>query len=78
MVNEKMSKREDGSEMVNEQMLKNGEKMLEKNCKTCRYALLDETWGEYKCRKKQRKVYDPEEENNCVYYKSNIKKGEKE
>lgn len=38
-------------------------------CKTCANAIFDELWGEYKCSIKGRRIYEPENETDCVIYK---------
>ena len=39
------------------------------NYKTCKYAILDTVWGEYKCKKKQHRLYDLKECNDCELFK---------
>lgn len=43
------------------------------NCETCGYAILDEQFGEFKCRIRQHRVYKPEEMINCEWYKKKEK-----
>lgn len=38
-------------------------------CTTCEHAVFDELWGEYKCKKKHRKVYKDAESAKCEDYK---------
>lgn len=38
----------------------------------CKYAILDTVWGEYKCKKKHHRIYNPDECANCGEYKSKI------
>lgn len=44
------------------------------NCETCGYAILDEQFGEYKCKVRQHRVYKPEKMTNCEWYKKKEKK----
>jgi len=45
------------------------------NCITCKYAVFDEIWGEYKCTYFQHTVHNPNDIGDCLAYK---KKKEKE
>ena len=38
------------------------------NCATCRFALFDEKWGEYKCSKLELYVYNIEIMTDCENY----------
>lgn len=40
-----------------------------KACKTCEHAVFDELWGEYKCKKKERRIYEPVKPEDCEFYK---------
>ena len=42
--------------------------------KTCKHAAYDETWGEYKCKKHEFRIYDVESCSYCPDYKKNKKK----
>ena len=41
------------------------------NCMTCLNSVFDETWGEYKCKVYQHRIYDVEQYNLCDEYKPN-------
>ena len=45
-------------------------------CKTCKFAIFDETWGEYKCSKYKHYIYNLEEYADCGSYKE--KRGKKD
>lgn len=38
-------------------------------CKLCEHAIFDETWGEYKCKVKQRRVPQTEKTMRCKDFK---------
>lgn len=38
------------------------------NCKTCKNAIFDEIWGDFKCKHSHLVVYNPEDVNGCVHY----------
>lgn len=40
---------------------------MESNCTTCKHAVFDEMWGEYKCKERHIRVYDIL--NDCKDYK---------
>lgn len=40
------------------------------SCANCEFAIFDETWGDYKCKKLHRRVYDPESHKPCDAYKA--------
>lgn len=40
-----------------------------KACRTCEYAIFDEVWGEYKCKKKERRIYETTSLQECEFYK---------
>lgn len=40
-----------------------------RSCKTCGYCILDEKWGECKCKKYQHRIYNPENRSACAEYK---------
>lgn len=48
--------------------------MLMKDCTTCMYAVFDPIWGEYKCVLFHSRVYDLEERKECVCYKEDKEK----
>ena len=46
-----------------------------KHCGICQYSVFNTVWGEYKCTKKCRYVYKPDEEaKTCGDYKAKEKK----
>lgn len=40
-----------------------------KSCKTCENAIFNERWGEYKCKISQHRIYEPDDQKNCIDYK---------
>lgn len=38
------------------------------NCKTCKNAIFDEIWADYKCKVKHRVIYNPNDMNHCIDY----------
>ena len=40
-----------------------------KCCAECEHAILDEQWGEYKCKVVQHKIYEPNRKVACKDYK---------
>ena len=45
------------------------------NCKSCKNAIFDPNWGEYKCSVLTIRVYGTERED-CIHYKRKSKKKE--
>lgn len=41
-------------------------------CKTCKHAIFDPLWGDYKCSKTQRRVTDDEFRNGCDEYEKGV------
>lgn len=41
------------------------------NCYTCKNAIFDEQWGEYKCRLRKKYIYNVESNTGCKDYKKN-------
>lgn len=39
------------------------------NCKTCKNAIFDEIWGDYKCKVNHLVIYNAQDVEGCVYYK---------
>ena len=37
-------------------------------CKSCKHSVFDEKWGEYKCKKKQIRIYNAKKYENCEDY----------
>lgn len=53
-------------------------KTVAKNCKDCTHAKFDGEWGEVKCLKFQKRVYEPlVRANACSEYEKTTKKAEK-
>ena len=46
-------------------------------CKTCKYSIFDEVWGEYKCKMRNMFIYDTSFCDDCDFYKAR-KKGEEQ
>lgn len=42
-------------------------------CKGCKHSIFDETWGEYKCKKLYRRIYDPASGENCALFEADNK-----
>ena len=40
-----------------------------KRCSECANAVLDETWGEYKCKVHQHRIRKPDDHTDCQEYK---------
>ena len=38
------------------------------NCKTCEHAVFDELWGEYKCKKRETRIYILLDSKECKDY----------
>lgn len=56
---------------------KSGKISTAKSCKECRHSTFNKAWGDYKCLKKQRYVYQPDlEANICDEYEYEQKKFE--
>ena len=45
-----------------------------KNCETCAHGKFDEIWGEYKCLKLDRRIYDVRARINCALWEKGAKK----
>lgn len=39
-------------------------------CKRCVHSIFDEKWAEYKCKLKQRRIYNSSEANQCKDYQN--------
>jgi hypothetical protein len=48
------------------------------NCKTCKNAIFDETWGEYKCKARETVIYILLDSNECSDYKKGTPEVSKE
>lgn len=46
-------------------------------CKTCKYSIFDEDWGEYKCEMYRMFIYNTAFGEDCEFYKAR-KKGEEQ
>ena len=47
------------------------------DCKDCVNAIYDPTWGEYKCKIRQQRIYKILDSDDCKDYKKNNKKTKK-
>lgn len=47
------------------------------NCKTCKHSVFDEIYGEYKCKKRERRIYILLDSSECSFYEKGPKKKEK-
>lgn len=44
------------------------------DCKTCIHSAFDPLWGEYKCKVRTVRIYDPDNQENCKEYEKQVKK----
>lgn len=44
------------------------------NCLTCKHAIFNERWGEYKCAELHHTVYIPLDPSECKFYKEGTPK----
>ena len=48
------------------------------NCKTCKHSVFDEIYGEYKCKKRERRIPILLDSSECKFYKKGPKKKEED
>ena len=44
------------------------------NCKTCKHAIFNERWGEYKCAERHHSIYILLDSSECKFYKEGTPK----
>ena len=44
-------------------------KVKPKTCVNCAHVIHDETWGEYKCKLRQIRMLNPDQDLGCKHYK---------
>ena len=49
---------------------------MTENCKTCKHSVFDEKYGEYKCKKLERRIYILLDSSECRFYKKRYEKKE--
>ena len=42
------------------------------DCKTCVNSVFDPLWGEYKCKKREIRIYKPSKQIECADYKEKV------
>lgn len=47
------------------------------NCTNCEHAVFDELWGEYKCKKREQRIYILLDSKECADYKKKPKEEKK-
>lgn len=46
---------------------------IKMTCQNCSNSVFDETWGEHKCKVKNRVIYDPDRQTRCHNFKKRSK-----